>query len=221
MPEFPIPPEVVHAAVDAYHECESGGENAGFEAAIHAALDKLGLRVEREIEYHKGANPKATGRVRLVTDWRPVEREPDDGAGTGCEKCNWTGVAPDGENECEDCFVESNVRVDSEPSEEAKPGTELRTRVTYAAQMERMADRMTRGVDLEDRNILRKCARHLRELDEALRFYANPDNYIDWGAEVDGELVTPVARDHGKRAHKALMGEGRLNAISDGERYDD
>ena len=84
---------------------------------------------------------------------------------------------------------------------------QLKPRVKDPAAIESIANRMTRAVDLEDRNVLRRAAQHMREMVEALHFYANPDNYIDWGAEVDGELVTPVAKDHGERAYKALMSE--------------
>lgn len=47
--------------------------------------------------------------VRLRT-LEAGDREKGDGDGDGfaigCRVCSWTGVAPDGENECESCFVE-------------------------------------------------------------------------------------------------------------------
>lgn len=56
--------------------------------------------------------------------------------------------------------------------------------------------------DLKARAVAAEAERDA--LREALEFYANPDNYICWGAEVDGHLVTPVVADHGKRAYDAL-----------------
>jgi hypothetical protein len=51
MPEFPIPPDVVEAALDAQLAAEEAGHDCcgpvAMEAAIREALDKLGLREER------------------------------------------------------------------------------------------------------------------------------------------------------------------------------
>jgi hypothetical protein len=71
---FPLDPEVVEAAIEHLSWREG---HVRVEAAIRAALDKLGLREETRIVNLDPAhpNPRLEQR-RLVSDWRPVDREP-------------------------------------------------------------------------------------------------------------------------------------------------
>ena len=100
--------DVVEAALDAYRAAVGSATYSGeaMEAAVREALDKLGLREERrvraafmgpdDIEYPDEL------RVRLVSDWRPVDAEP-------ARAASIPGYA-NGGNLASD-------RVDSEPSE--------------------------------------------------------------------------------------------------------
>jgi hypothetical protein len=56
------------------------------------------------------AGVRSAFRACVKGAFAPVEPE---GVGPGCAVCNWTGVAPDGENECESCFVEPEEAEDA------------------------------------------------------------------------------------------------------------
>jgi hypothetical protein len=79
MAEFPISPEVVEAAGRAFLDWERLGEAEKeewfphLEAAIHAALDKLGLREEQGNRWNAEEIPPYKQLERLVTYWRPVD----------------------------------------------------------------------------------------------------------------------------------------------------
>jgi hypothetical protein len=120
MSEISIGLDVVEAATRAVQEVRTEPRRSFYtrtaEAAISAALDKLGATVERRGEFQR--DPKRKGiktyvetEERLVMDWRPVDAE-----STDCVVCH--GADPD-------CGVCTQVqvdrhrgdRVDSEPSE--------------------------------------------------------------------------------------------------------
>jgi hypothetical protein len=93
MPErerLSIGADVVEAAACAYYNSDGWNHAAertkadyreGMEAAIREALDKLGLRFEREYGFMDCPDPGAVLRVRAwrlvgFSDWRPVDAEP-------------------------------------------------------------------------------------------------------------------------------------------------
>jgi hypothetical protein len=88
MPESarpPIPAEVVEAAVVAFegapeHNSDRDPDTTNrvaVEAAIRGALDKLGLREERQQVAVNGP-PSWRWNVHFVSDWRPVDGEPSE-----------------------------------------------------------------------------------------------------------------------------------------------
>jgi hypothetical protein len=141
MSESPIPPEVVEAAGDALFKAipahlrkmppwadmtarEEEIWGGMVEAAIRAADKARGLREERKLrpafEGPDGVQHPDRWRMRLVSDWRPVDAEPLSaccraevrlGGGTGVTRYYVCSV-------CEKaCGVIRGARVDSEPSE--------------------------------------------------------------------------------------------------------
>ena len=102
---------------DQLSEQERADWMVDMEAAVREALDKLGLREERE--EHGPAFIDSKGalsylQARLVSDWRQVDAEPAEdpclcrkGGDTG-EDCPWKCPLPSG-------------RVDAEPSEPPPP----------------------------------------------------------------------------------------------------